>query len=105
MGPMGNSQQQSEPQLKKAGLVKEISLVGFTTELAIKLAVPVIVLSLVGRWLDHLFGTEVIYVVLGTVVGITIASFLAVRRVLGIIKQADQEYESQKSHNKEEKTD
>ena len=99
---MGKNQTQSEPKLEKAGIVKEISLIGVTTELAIKLAIPVIVLSLAGRWMDRILDTGIIFLVGGTVLGISIATFLAVQRVLGLIKQADREYEEQKKARKRE---
>ena len=98
---MEKEQSQTEPQLKKAGLVQDISLLGFTTELAIKLAVPVIVLSLVGRWIDTIAGTGMLWLVLGTVLGITIATVLTVKRVVAIIRQADKEFEEQKQEEKD----
>ena len=45
--------------------MKEVSLIGVTTELAIKLAVPVIVLSLAGRWVDNITGGGIMFLEYG----------------------------------------
>lgn len=81
---------------------EEISLLSYTLELSVILAVPVICGAFLGYWIDHNFDTGLTFLIIGTFLGIFIATILTVRKVSRVIKKADEFYEAKKKDVKGE---
>lgn len=81
---------------------EEISLLAYTFELSIILAVPVIIGAFCGYWIDQNFETGFSFLIIGILLGILVATILTVRKVSRVIKQADEFYEAKKKEIKRE---
>jgi len=70
----------------------------FTTslELGFYLAIPVLVFTLIGKWLDRFFNSGFLFLVIGATLGIVIATVITVKKVSFLIKEADRKYEEDK---------
>lgn len=60
------------------------------------LVVPVIIGAFCGHWIDQYFDIGFSFLIIGTFLGILIATILTVRKVSRVIKQADDLYAAKK---------
>lgn len=75
---------------------EEISLLRYAFELSIILAAPVIIGAFCGYWIDQNFDTGFSFLIIGTFLGILVATILTVRKVSHVIKQSDAFYVAKK---------
>jgi len=65
---------------------KQFSAVGLAWELGYTIAVPLVALALLGRWIDKKLGTSPWILLLGILVSIAISSWLVYKKTLDILK-------------------
>ena len=76
---------------KKRSLVQQWGnawfALGIASEIGWVIAVPVVSLSLLGKYLDKKFGTDWIFIVVGGVAGIALAVYLVYKRSKMVLKK------------------
>lgn len=82
---------------------EEISLLSYTLELSIILAVPVIIGAFGGYWIDQNFDTGFTFLIIGILLGVLVATILTVRKVSRVIKQSDELYTARKKALEDDK--
>jgi F0F1-type ATP synthase assembly protein I len=67
-------------------IMKKWGMVNLATEFGFIIALPLVVFALIGKWLDHKFGTYPWLTLAGIVLAITLTSIWMTKRLKGYIK-------------------
>lgn len=63
-----------------------ISLVGFALELGYSIALPLVICTLVGKYIDNQLGTSPLFLLIGMVCAAVVSVFFVYRKVKYILK-------------------